>query len=244
MTYDASYNFFFGRGSFCETFTKKKILVIGVGAVGSMLAKTLVKCGCTNISLLDYDLKKPENICRSEYTFLTGVTDKVTELSAELSAISPYVEVKCLSNQCDFAIKSSKFNKQCEEYTINELESYDLIFDCSTDDDLMHILEELNLKSEIVNISITNHASELVCAFSPNIEHFVNIVFNNILHNDDSDMYEPTGCWSPTFKASYNDIALMVQYAIRHIYNMLNGMEIKQNFILRDTENGLKISKY
>lgn len=137
-----------------------------MGAVGSMLAKTLVKCGCTNISLLDYDLKKPENICRSEYTFLTGVTDKVTELSAELSAISPYVEVKCLSNQCDFAIKSSKFNKQCEEYTINELESYDLIFDCSTDDDLMHILEELNLKSEIVNISITNHASELVCAFS------------------------------------------------------------------------------
>ncbi|MFK2394930.1 ThiF family adenylyltransferase [Bacteroides fragilis] len=91
----------FGRGAFCETFTKKKILVIGVGAIGSMFAKTLVKCGCTNISLLDYDLKKPENICRSEYTFLTGVTDKVTELSAELSAISPYVEIKCLPNQYD-----------------------------------------------------------------------------------------------------------------------------------------------
>ena len=244
MTYDASYNLFFGRGAFCETFTKKKILVIGVGAIGSMFAKTLVKCGCTNISLLDYDLKKPENICRSEYTFLTGVTDKVTELSAELSAISPYVEIKCLPNQYDFAIKSSKFNKQYKEYTINELDSYDLIFDCSTDDDLMHILEELNLKPEIINISITNHASELVCAFSPNIEHFVNIVFNNMLHNDDLDMYAPTGCWSPTFKASYNDIALMIQYAIRHIYNMLNGTEMKQNFILRDTDNGLKILKY
>lgn len=244
MTYDASYNFFFGRGSFSEAFTKKKILAIGVGAVGSMLAKTLVKCGCTNISLLDYDLKKPENICRSEYAFLTGITDKVIELSSELSAMSPFVEVRCLPNQCDFAIKSSKFNEQCKEYTINELDSYDLIFDCSTDDDLMHILEGLNLKPEIVNLSITNHASELVCAFSPNIEHFVNTVFNNVLHNDDSDMYEPTGCWSPTFKASYNDIALMVQYAIRHIYKMLNGAEMKQNFILRDTEDGLKITKY
>lgn len=39
MTYDASYNLFFGRGAFCETFTKKKILVIGVGAIGSMLLK-------------------------------------------------------------------------------------------------------------------------------------------------------------------------------------------------------------
>jgi hypothetical protein len=65
-----------------------------------------------------------------------------------------------------------------------------------------------------------------------------------MLHNDDLDMYEPTGCWSPTFKASYNDIALMIQYAIRHIYNMLNGTEMKQNFILRDTDNGLKILKY
>ena len=244
MTYDASYNFFFGRGAFSDTFANKRILVIGVGAVGSILTKTLVKCGCTNISLLDYDLKKPENICRSEYSFLAGVTDKVIELSDELYAISPFVNVNCLSNQCDYAIKSSNFNEQCKEFTINELNNYELIFDCSTDDDLMHILEGLNLKPEIVNVSITNHASELVCAFSPNIEHFVSTAFNVVLHNDESDMYEPTGCWNPTFKASYNDIALMVQYAIRHIYNMLNGSEMKQNFILRDAENGLKISKY
>ena len=124
------------------------------------------------------------------------------------------------------------------------MNEFDLIFDCSTDDDTMRLLEKLQLRCDIVNISITNHASELICGFSPNISTFVQNAFSSIVENDLSDLYAPSGCWSRTFKASYNDIALMVQYALKHIHRMLIGIEEKHNFILRDSENGLKINRY
>ena len=108
----------------------------------------------------------------------------------------------------------------------------------------MMILEGLKLSNTIVNLSITNYAKELVCGFSPNISNFVKTAFGTILSNASTDLYEPTGCWSPTFKASYNDIASMVQYAMKHIHSMINGDEERSNFILRDSESGLKIVKY
>lgn len=244
MSFDASYDLFFGRGAFEETLSDKKILILGVGAVGSIVAKTFARCGCKDIVVCDYDLKKPENICRSEYDFISGIGDKATELSNQLSAINPHLFVRPLQERLEFFLKhlgGKDTDKLCAEEILNQ---YDIIVDCTTDDDLMNIMDRLCITPTIVNISISNHASELVCAFSPNVSRFVSTAFDSIIRNDSVDMYEPTGCWSPTFKASYNDISLMVQYAIRHIYKMLSGTSMKQNFILRDTDEGLKITKY
>ena len=44
--------------------------MIGIGAVGSILAKTLVRSGCTELDVIDFDLKEPEKCyVRSEYPF-------------------------------------------------------------------------------------------------------------------------------------------------------------------------------
>ena len=54
-------------------------------------------------------------------------------------------------------------------------------------------------------------------------------------------MYNPTGCWSPTFKASYNDINVLVQFAIKHInIRKKNGQELR-NFILDTKEDDFGI---
>lgn len=42
---DASYEYFFGRGAFVEKITNSKVLIIGIGAIGSMVAKTLTRGG-------------------------------------------------------------------------------------------------------------------------------------------------------------------------------------------------------
>ena len=39
----------------------RKILIIGVGAIGSMVAKTLAKGGCRHIDIVDYDVKEPSS---------------------------------------------------------------------------------------------------------------------------------------------------------------------------------------
>lgn len=240
---NSSYKYFFGRGAFSGKLTKKRILIIGIGAVGSNVARTLVKCGCTKIDLTDYDVKEPENVCRAEFQFASGRTDKIEEMSNVLSQISPFVNIHTV-NQPYFEVISkalygeNKAKSELEDF----LNSYDLIIDCSTDDDLMFVLDSLSLKSDLINLSITNHAKELVCAFHPNTYDFVTKQYSEILDNNIEDLYNPTGCWSPTFKASYNDISMLVQIALKKINDIYQSGSPKDNFIVKsDMDEGLNI---
>ncbi|MBP7809069.1 MAG: ThiF family adenylyltransferase [Bacteroidia bacterium] len=229
-TRNVSYKYFFGRGSLNKKLTDSKILIVGVGALGSQLATTLARGGCKSLTVTDYDIKEPENVCRSEYLFKTGLTGKVLELSKTLIEISPFVDVKPYEFFTD-AIKDF-INSGFHDTQIKEsLEQFDFIFDCSTDNDLAFILDRLNPKSEIINISITNKAKELVCVTKPNLYNWMNELFAGI-DSDVEDLYNPTGCWSPTFKASYNDIAIMVQQAIQQINQCFENDKPLRNFIL------------
>lgn len=245
ISHNSSYEYFFGRGKFSDTLTKKKILIIGIGAVGSMIAKTLTRCGCTHIDFVDYDIKEPENVCRSEYRFANGITNKTTELEKILFEISPFVNSTRLNNNYfEKLIKSFYSDKDYQLKFKKDLESYDLIIDCSTDNDLMYVLNSIQLDTELINVSITNHAKELIFAFHPNIYPFVNNQFSNVLDNNIEDLYEPTGCWSPTFKASYNDIAVLVQLALKHFNKIEKGEKAKHNFVVQGIDNSLKIIEY
>ena len=244
ITRNSSYKYFFGRGALCEKITNCKILIIGVGAIGSMVAKTLVKGGCKFIDIVDHDVKEPGNVCRSEYLFNNGITDKVQELQGILIANSPFVEVNICDKQYFEIVIKSFYNKEPKdkENITSILNKYDIIFDCTTDNDLMFVLNSLELDCDLINMSITNHAKDLVCAFYPNIYHFVNTQFNSILVNDLSDLYNPTGCWSPTFKASYTDINLLVQMAMKQINHFYDNNKSKNNFIVKtDTDNNFNI---
>ncbi|WP_127136008.1 ThiF family adenylyltransferase [Flagellimonas oceanensis] len=245
ITRNSSYKYFFGRGSFSQNFIEKKILIIGVGAIGSMVAKTLTRCGCKFIDIADYDIKEPENVCRSEYQFNTGLMDKTEELKIILGTISPFVETSIIEKDYfQGIIKLYHKEKGAKSNFENSLNQYDLVFDCTTDNDLMYILDSLKIKCDLTNLSITNFAKELVCAFYPNIYTFAMNQFMNVLENDTTDLYKPTGCWSPTFKASYNDISLLVQMAIKHIHNLYETGSRKNNFIIESDSSTLKIVEY
>jgi ThiF family len=246
LTRNCSYKNFFGRGKLNDSIISKQILIIGIGAIGSIAAATLTRGGCTNINLVDYDIKEAENVCRSEYSFSSGVNSKTNDLAETLSHISPFVEVKSLgqefSEAFNYFLKSSyedNTNKALFEEFLNR---YEIIFDCSTDSDLMYALSKLDINSQLINLSITNHAKELVCGVKPNYYQFINDQFENSLDNDLDDLYNPTGCWSPTFKASYNDINTLVQYAIKNINLQYNQNLELRNFVLKTKEeNGFEI---
>lgn len=241
MTNDISPEYFFGRGCYPSDIIEKRILVMGIGAIGSIVAQTLVRGGCKNIGIYDFDIKQPGNVCRSEYDFLCPTNDKMNDLARQLERISPYVNVSMFKERFDEYVKwGSQQNSKIKDSIGKAFkESYDLIIDCTTDDDVMYALEQLNLPIDIVNLSISNHANELVCAFSPSIYEFVRGVFTHSITNDPYDVFYPTGCWNPTFKATYNDINSKLQYTLKKIIDMLSGKIMKQNFIISDHANGL-----
>ena len=235
QTKNISYKYFFGRGALNKRLTESKILIIGVGAIGSMIATTLVRGGCLNIDVCDYDIKEPDNICRSEYWFLTGLNNKIEEIANVLTAISPFVNVKINDKIIDFtkiSIQDSYWIKTLEDY----FNKYNIIFDCTTDNELANIFDKLDTNADIFNISLTNHAKNLVCIVKPNIYNWLCEVFR-ILEDDKADLYNPTGCWSPTFKASYNDISTLVQLAIKKINYDYGKEKPLRSFYLTVCEN-------
>lgn len=242
-TYNCSYEYFFGRGCLPSTLAEKKILILGIGAIGSMVATTLTRNGARYLDFQDIDLKEPGNICRSNYDFLSGISDKTYELCSILQGISPFVHCNIPNNILDFRIKCSMNDEKLRTEIQKELNEYDIIFDCSTDNGLMHALDRLQLRSKLVNLSISNHAEELVCAIGSNIGKTVSFIFQHIIESDSTDMYYPTGCWSPTFKASYNDIATKLQLALKHIISMLSFVEPESNFYISETNDGLIINR-
>lgn len=237
-TIDTSYEYFFGRGAMPRELVGKKFFIIGLGAVGSILAKTLVRCGARHIDLYDYDIKEPGNVCRSEYEIFSGIGNKSSELQVLLYRVSPFVTCGVQNSLFDYFAKS--LNPEEVRDILNE---YDVIFDCTTDNHLMVLLDNLCLTSQVVNLSITNHAKELTCVFYPQITRCIEFLYNKLLTQDDRDMFNPSGCWNPTFKASYNDISLMVQFALKHIIRMLSSLEPISNFYLDEKEGSLTIHR-
>ena len=234
---------YYGRGAFPKDFITSKMLILGLGAIGSILARTLAKCGCRHIDLYDFDSKQYSNCCRSEYDFYRGSSDKQYELSLQLTSAHPFIEVNLLPREFDMAIKAA-FQKGDTDGIKKKLNEYDFIFDCTTDDDLAYILDQIQTSSQIINLSISNHAHQLVCAFSPKISNFLKFAFSKCVSNkDEDDMFNPTGCWNPTFKASYNDINSLLQYALKRIVRMVSCQEPKHNFILSDSYEGIKIHR-
>jgi hypothetical protein len=95
------------------------------------------------------------------------------------------------------------------------------------------VLSQLNINSTLLNLSISNHAKHLVCATEHNRYDFTTSQFGgNILKFDVDDLHNPTGCWSPTFKASYNDISVLVQTAIKQINLKLEQEKTLRNFVI------------
>lgn len=242
-TVDISYKYFFGRGAMPEELANSKVLIMGVGAIGSIIAETLTRCGAKNLTLYDIDIKEPGNVCRSAYPFYTGVNEKTLDLELLLTQISPHVDCASLKPELDLAIK--RYAAENEDITAiaKLLDEFDVIFDCTTDNQLMRLMDATGTKAQVVNLSITNHAQDLICAFSPNVTETVLLVYGLLKRDAETDMYNPTGCWTPTFKASYNDISSKVQFAMNHIIRMLSNDEPRSNFYITEDENSLNINR-
>lgn len=97
---------------------KAKVVIAGIGGLGSHAAASLVRIGVGNIKIIDFDVVEPSNINRQFY-FIDQIGMQKTEaLTINLKRINPYVNITFSNTYL------------AEENIINELKNHNVILEC------------------------------------------------------------------------------------------------------------------
>lgn len=238
---NAAYSRFFGRGQLPELFTNRRILILGVGAIGSCLAETLVRGGVRDLTLADFDAVAPGNICRSRYRFRDVDAPKIVALQQHLLSLSPFVSVHTRASVPATLPGAANWDE-----TVKWLVEYDLIVDCSANNQVLTTFHHAVPAGKVVHLSITEGAKELIAvvgdAICPlrerreqQLAHISRIMY--------PEFREGAGCWHPTFRASGAQIESMVGLAISELADMARQRKSFRTFSLqRAVGRGIQMS--
>lgn len=253
---------YFGRGKFASAWQDKKICVAGVGAIGSMVCESLARSGVSAIGLWDDDTVEPGNICRSAYNVQDIGDSKVNAIMEHIVSINPFVKIETIKkkgkwrsmtdNQFSgpFTYVNGSFygnvNYASQEDAIKLLEEYDMIFDCTGSNELLHFISYAIPEKEVISMCITNHASNLLLFSSKDGNPFeLRKMYLSKIEQDTKNFYiEGTGCYSPTFLASYSDIACLVNLAIKEINANIEQNKVQHSTIWSYTDRGVVADRF
>lgn len=106
-----------------EALDRKRVILFGVGGVGSWVAETLVRTGLTHLTLVDFDDVAPSNINRQRpATSLTVGRPKVEVMKQVLEAINPDAEIIAI-NALYTPETADGFNLGNYDYVIDAIDS-------------------------------------------------------------------------------------------------------------------------
>lgn len=250
---------YFGRGILHNSLCSKKIALVGLGAIGSSLAESLVRGGINNISLWDGDIVEAGNICRSVYTQPNIGNSKALALKEHLQKISPFANITESGYWYDSSeyngytgiqeYKNGEFygniNYDSQEKFISLLKDYDLIIDCTASNELLHFLSYAAKNINVLSLCITNQSKDLLC-----ISNHTGNLFEQRKHylacieQETGNFYsEETGCYSPTFLATYCDIQALTNICVRTINREFQTKGYMDSMIWHYDDNGIIADK-
>lgn len=223
---------FFGRGMFSQKLRNKKIALVGLGALGSMVAEALVRSGVTVMGLWDDDIVEPGNICRSIYQLSDLGESKVKALKKRLLSLNPFVKANEIKdsgywlqheNVISFSYVGGSFygniNYVNQEDSIKQIKDYDLIIDCTGSNEMLHFISYAVPGTDVISLCITNHASNLICVSSKDGNPFeLRKAYLSRIEQDTKNFYiEGSGCYSPTFLATNSAINSLVNLFVHEL---------------------------
>ena len=99
------------------------------------------------------------------------------------------------------------------------MDDYDIIFDCTAKNEILHFLSYTIKDKTILSLCITNRAQNLLCVTNTEGNPYeIRKTFLAKIIQDTKNYYlEGTGCYSPTFLATKCDISALLNLAIRDV---------------------------
>lgn len=230
------------RGSFTQRLRSKRVLMIGAGAVGSVIAELLVRAGVQNLMITDGDRLEVGNLVRQTLTLNELGMNKAEAIAQRLRLASPYAAVDAFTTNFppDERLKELWFQHA------------DIILDCTGSDEILHHLAlfSWNEKKLFISLSLGFQARRLYC-FVACGSTFPQVRFREMLNpwlKQELKMYEGQefpregiGCWHPIFPARADDIWMMASIGAKQIEFLVVTPPIQPELIVFEQqfdENG------
>jgi hypothetical protein len=207
-----------GRGRLSPNLRERKILLLGAGALGSMVAEVLVRGGAHQVMIVDKEEMAAGNLVRHLLTLSDLGRAKAPALAARLNHASPHARVAgILASFPDLPEDARAF---CDHS--------DLVIDCTADVDVRHHLEKYPWGTSLTFVSLAlGLEARRLYAFKVLGESFPAAEYEKAVRpwvEKDLDEMERTGlpgegigCWHPIFPAGVASIWMLAGAAVRFL---------------------------
>ena len=231
------------RGKLPQKIQRKRILLIGAGCIGASIAEILVRSGCYALSIADCDIFDVGNLSRHTLDLNSIGNNKCESLGLHLNSINPHAEVKTITD-------ALSLNEDSNSPNVNiDLENYEIIVDCTGEDNVLNTLSKINLKRQhyLISVSVGFEAKRLYINLQNNkaynFENFIEFI-SPYIKEDLKDIDENKlprdgiGCWHPTFPARSDDIWLAASIAVKAFEKYIRNEQTRQlSLIYEQKEN-------
>jgi molybdopterin/thiamine biosynthesis adenylyltransferase len=212
------------RGSVSANLASSHVLLLGGGALGSVVGELLIRAGVRRLTIVDDELLQVGNLCRHTLVLSNVKSAKAEALASHLRNISPHVEVDFLAEEFPPPVKARDALARC-----------DVVIDCTADDAVIHHLSQFpwNDQKRFVSLSLGHAARRLYCFFSDGAafpENEFRIALLPWLRKDREEVgdaelpREGVGCWHPVFPARADDVWMMASIAVKHLEERLKAV--------------------
>lgn len=210
------------RGRLAPELRDARVAIIGVGALGSVVAELLVRAGVSSLALIDDDIVAAGNSCRHVATLSDVGEFKVDALVKRLHQISPQVQITPHSRGLPVPVDAMT----------TLLDPFDVIIDCTASDEVIGLLARgwWSTPRLFASFSVGYRARRLFSFASAGLRFPANAFRAAIapwLEDDTAawsasgELLEGAGCWSPLFPARYDDIVLAASACIKQLEAMV-----------------------
>lgn len=106
-----------------EILKNSKVIVFGIGGVGSFAVESLCRCGIGEISLVDFDIIDITNVNRQIHAMLDNIGKyKVDEMKKRIELINPDIKVNIFKEKLE-KDNIEKFNLKYYDYVIDAIDT-------------------------------------------------------------------------------------------------------------------------
>ena len=182
----------------------------------------------------------PGNICRGKFGLMQINQKKTVSLQKELSLISPFSDILVYDELVKLPPGTEKIQLE------DKLRPFDIIFDCTANNTVIQLFSDTKLSGTVFHISISDRAQELICvtsADSGNLFERRNQMLYSFGNYAEATFREGTGCYHPTFEASYFDINLHLNTCLQKLNNYYKNRMKPRSFFSFLNNNALEISE-